>query len=433
MKQLFSWIDKALPLAEELETELTKRPAVSPDSGGEGELDKCVFLEGWLRAQGITQLERFDAPDSRARGGVRPNLIATILGGDASIPGDGASIPGSAGENSGRLTSGGRLWIISHMDVVPPGEFSHWKTDPWTAVRFDDGPLGPRLVGRGVEDNQQGLTASVLAALAFIKQGLKPARTIKLYFAADEENGSEFGIGWLLENHGGLFQKGDMALIPDSGDPKGETIEIAEKNLIWARFVTRGAQAHGSRPDLGANAHLAGADLALRLHYGLSEKFGEHDPLFEPDYSTFQPTKKEANVPNINTIPGEDVFCMDMRVLPRYPIKTVLGEIDRIKEEVAAKHKVTIDYSLIQSNESPPTSADAPLIRSLSAAIGEVYGVSARPIGIGGGTVAAFLRRLGIDCAVWGRIADSAHQPNEFSLLENIIGDAKVMAAVISC
>jgi len=122
------------------------------------------------------------------------------------------------------------------------------------------------------------------------------------------------------------------------------------------------------------------------------------------------------------------VFCMDMRIIPQYPVRAVLDEIDRIKEEIAAKHKVTIEYSLAQSSESPATSAQAPLIQSLSAAIGEVYGVKARPVGIGGGTVAAYLRRVGIDSAVWARLCDNAHQPNEYALVENIVGDAKVMA-----
>ena len=406
---VFSYIEKSIPLAVELETELTKRPALSPDSGGEGELDKCLFLEGWLKVHGITQLERYDAPDERAKGGVRPNLIATIPGGE----------------------EGGRLWIMSHIDVVPPGELSLWNSDPWTVARADDGPLGPRLIGRGVEDNQQGLVSSALAALAFVKRGLRPARMVKLLFAADEENGSAYGIDWLIKNHGNLFQPNDMVIIPDGGDSRGETMEVAEKNLIWARFVTRGLQTHGSRPDQGANAHLAGAELAVRLHYDLSAKFGDHDPLFEPDYSTFQPTKKEANVPNINTIPGEDVFCMDMRVLPRYPAKTVLAEIDRIKAEVAEKHKVTIEYTLPQLMESRPTSPDAPVIQFLSAAIREVYGVDPRPIGVGGGTVGAYLRNAGIDSVVWSRINNTAHQPNEYALLENILGDAKVFSLLM--
>jgi len=405
-EKLFSWLENSVELAIELETELTKRPAISPESGGEGELDKCLFLEKWLRDHGITRLERYDAPDSRAKGGVRPNLIATI--------------DGSSGSDE-------RLWIMSHIDVVPPGEEKLWDSDPWTIVRKDD-PPGLRLIGRGTEDNQQGLVSSVLAALAFTKQGLKPARTIKLLFAADEEVGSVYGIGWLVKNHRDLFNKNDMVLVPDGGDINGECIEIAEKNILWIRFLTRGKQTHASMPDSGVNAFIAASDLAVRLHFELSQKFGERDPLFAPDYSTFQPTKKEANVPNINTIPGEDVFYMDMRVLPRYSPASVLAEVDRIKTEIEKKYHVTIEHSLNQMMESKPTGADAPIVKLLTKAASEVYGVTPRPIGIGGGTVAAYLRNIGIDSAVWTKTDETLHQPNEYALIDNIIGDAKVMA-----
>jgi succinyl-diaminopimelate desuccinylase len=282
-----------------------------------------------------------------------------------------------------------------------------------------------------VEDNQQGLVSSVLAALALVELGITPARTVKLLFVADEENGSLYGIDWLLKNHGDLFRKNDMVLIPDSGDRRGESIEVAEKNLLWARFTTRGLQAHGSRPDQGANAHLAGAELAVRLHYDLLKKFSARDPLFEPEYSTFEPTKKEANVPNINTIPGEDVFCMDMRILPHYPVKTVLAEIDAIKARIEAAQGVKITCELPQRIESKATPEDAPLIRLLSHTIREVYGVEAKPVGIGGGTVAAYLRNAGIDSAVWARLDHTAHQPNEYALIGNILGDASVMALLM--
>ena len=409
-ERVFSFIAGSAAVAVELETALTGIPAISPDSGGEGELEKLLFLESWLRGQGIDRLERYDAPDSRARGGVRPNLVATI--------------PGRSDDS--------RLWIISHLDVVPPGEASLWTGDPWTVTQQDRGDgRGLRLVGRGVEDNQQGLVSSVLAALSLTRQGIVPARTVKLLFAADEENGSRYGVDWLLKNVDGLFRGDDMALIPDGGDPLGETLEIAEKNLVWIRFNTIGAQAHGSRPDLGANAHLAGAELAVRLHGELSQKFSDHDSLFEPDCSTFEPTKKEANVPNINTIPGDDVFCMDMRILPRYPVAAVLAEVDRIKAEVEAKHRVTVSYTLPQRQESRPTPADAPVVKLLSEVVREVCGVDPRPVGIGGGTVGAYLRNAGIDSVVWSRMDDTAHQPDEYALLDNILDGARVMALLM--
>jgi len=414
-EKIFELIGNSTELAIELETELCKRPAISPENGGEGELDKCEFLSDWLKAHGIDQLERFDAPDQRAKGGVRPNLVATIPGKDSSA----------------------RLWIMSHIDVVPPGEASFWDGDPWTLKVLDGGKrsdgtaLGKRVVGRGVEDNQQGLTSSVIAALALIKHGIVPSRTVKLLFAADEENGSGYGIHWMIKNHPDLFRKGDMAIIPDSGARDGSEIEVAEKSHVWMKFITKGQQTHAAMPDSGINACLAGADMTVRLFYGLSEKFSDHDSLFDPDYSTFQPTKKEPNVPNINTIPGEDIFYYDMRILPRHPVDEVLKEIDRIKAEVEKKHRVTISYNLIQRNESPPTSQDAPLIKLLSKSIEEVYMVKTKNIGIGGGTFAAYLRKIGIDCAVWARFDSTAHQPNEYALLENILGDARVMALMM--
>jgi len=406
-EKLFTWLEKSKELAIELETELTKRQAVSPESGGEGELDKCIFIEEWLKKHGINQLTRYDAPFKSAKGGVRPNLIAEIKG--------------SADESEGCL------WIMSHTDVVPPGEEKLWDSDPWTVVHKNDS-LGDRLIGRGTEDNQQGLVSSILAALAFAEQNLKPYRTIKLLFSADEEVGSVYGIDWLVKNKRELFNNNDMVLVPDGGDPEGECIEVAEKNILWIRFVTRGKQAHGSMPDLGANAFLAGSDLAVRLHFELSDKFNKRDEMFDPNYSTFQPTKKEANVPNINTIPGEDVFCVDMRVLPCYSPDSILKEVDRIKTEVELKYGVKIEYTLPQLMVSKPTSADAPIVKLLTKAAAEVYNVKPRPIGIGGGTMAAYLRNIGIDCAVWTKTRETLHQPNEYALLDNIIGDAKVMA-----
>ncbi len=397
--QIFNYIEKSKSLVIDLEAGLTSRPAISPESGGEGEIDKCLYLEDWLKSHGITNLERHDAPDPRAKTGIRPNLVATI-----------------PGKNDTK-----RLWIMSHLDVVPPGEMSLWNSDPWKMIEKDG-----KLFGRGVEDNQQGLVSSVIAALSLLDQGIIPPHTVKLLFAADEENGSAYGIEWLIQNRE-LFRKDDMVLIPDGGDSQGVDIQIAEKNVLWITFKTQGMQAHGSRPNEGINAHLAGADLAVRLHDGLYSHFSGSDPLFEPPLSTFEPTKKEANVPNINTIPGEDSFSMDMRILPCYPNKTVLAEIDKIKAEIEAKYKVIVTYVINNAGESKATSADAPVVKILSKLVKEVYKVDTRVIGIGGGTVGAFLRNEGIDSVVWSRMDDTAHQPNEYTLMENILGDAKVM------
>jgi succinyl-diaminopimelate desuccinylase len=38
---------------------------------------------------------------------------------------------------------------------------------------------------------------------------------------------------------------------------------------------------------------------------------------------------------------------------------------------------------------------------------------------------------MGIDSAVWARLSDTAHQPNEYALVKDMLGDAKVMALLM--
>ena len=77
-----------------------------------------------------------------------------------------------------------------------------------------------------------------------------------------------------------------------------------------------------------------------------------------------------------------------------------------------------------------PLRSTPPVVKALAKAVSEVYGVNARPIGIGGGTVGAYLRKAGYECVVWARMNETAHQPNESADMANIIGDAKVFASL---
>jgi succinyl-diaminopimelate desuccinylase len=142
-----------------------------------------------------------------------------------------------------------------------------------------------------------------------------------------------------------------------------------------------------------------------------------------------EPTKKEENVPNINTIPAEDVFYFDCRMLPQYQLTDLMEDMKRIAAEVAAEFKVEIRAEPVQmAQAAPPTSPDAPVVRMLANAVRDVYGGEPFTRGIGGGTVAALFRRRGIPAVVWGRNEGQAHKPNEFSVIANMVGNAAVYA-----
>jgi succinyl-diaminopimelate desuccinylase len=393
------FIDENIFIAVELEKNLTEIKALAPENGGDGESEKCAFLEKFLAENGITRLTKFEADDERVSSKKRPNLIAEI--------------PGVSAES---------VWVCTHMDVVPAGEISLWETDPWTAVEKNG-----KIFGRGTEDNQQGLASGVLAAIALVKEKIVPQKTLKLLFMADEEVGSNFGMKFLLANHAEIFSKNDRILIPDGGDEKGETIEIAEKNILWLKFHTKGKQAHGSRPDQGCNAKIASSYLALKIHE-LEKILTARDEMFEPDRSTFQPTMQMQNVSGVNIIPGDDVFCCDCRILPCYPLNEIREKVKKIVLETEGKFGVKIETEELQAEESRATGADSAVAKELAQAIEKVHGKKTRFIGIGGGTVAASLRNAGFDAVVWSTMDEKAHQPNEYAVTENIAADAKTIA-----
>lgn len=399
--KLFTYLKESKKEMVMLEKVLTSNPALAPETGGQGEIKKAEALTEWLLKNGFTQenIERFDAPDSRVESGKRPNIVVTIPGEKADY----------------------NIWVMAHLDVVPTGDLKLWETNPWEAVEKDG-----KIYGRGVEDNQQGLVSGVFAALAFIKNEIKPVHTIKLLFMADEEVGSAYGMIWLLHNTQ-LFKKEDIYLIPDGGDPKGQTIEIAEKNILWLKVNVKGKQCHGSRPDQGKNACLAACDLSLQLH-ALQKKFSKKDPLFEPNYSTFQPTRRLANVDGVNIIPGKDTFFMDCRILPCYTLDKVQNAINKLCSKTEKKYGVSVSYETVQKSESPATPKNAPVVKKLSQAIKDVHGIEPKTIGIGGGTVGAELRREGMHCVVWSTMDELAHMPNEYCIIENIVKDAETLA-----
>ncbi len=400
---VFNQIDSLRSEMEQALISLIGIPAIAPENGGDGEEQKAQRLIRLLKQAGFDKIERFDAPDKRVSSGKRPNIIAYLNG----------------------ASNEKRLWIITHMDVVPAGEEAAWtQTKPFQPVL-----KGDRIVGRGSEDNGQSLVASVFALKALKQLGIKPALTVGLVFVADEEQGSGYGIEYLMDKC--IFKSSDLIVVPDSGNEQGSFIEVAEKSILWLKLTTFGKQSHGSRPDKGLNAHRVGMEVSLALDKMLHEKYTLKDDRFDVPESTFEPTKKERNVDAVNVIPGEDVTYFDCRIHPSYALDEVLGDINGLLSYYREKSGAEFRLELLQKQESPWLETDnAEVVLKLKAAIKETRGIEASVGGIGGGSCAAFFRKQGIAAAVWSTIFEVAHQPNEFALVANMVADAKVFAVL---
>lgn len=402
-ERFFAKIEELEPSMVETLCDLVAIPAIGPADGGVGEFHKAEYLIKKLKELGFGDVSTYALPDPKAAGGERPNLVVRF--------------PGKTKR---------RLWIVAHMDVVPEGERALWHTDPFKA-EVKDG----RVYGRGTSDNGQELVASLYALCALKELGITPEYEVCLAFVADEELGSEYGIAHLLKK--GLFAEDDLVIVPDMGTEKADFVEIAEKSICWMEFTVEGKQVHGSTPHLGVNACRAANAFATALDEALHAAFPERDGLFDPPESTFEPTRRRANVANVNTVPGLEIFSFDCRVLPSVPLDDVLKVVDAETKKAEEKYKVKITRKFPQIEQAAaPTAEDAPVVKTLLAALAEVYpGMKPKVGGVGGGTCGAFFRRAGIPAVVWCQEIDCAHMPNEHIEIKHMLNEAKVFALMM--
>ena len=404
--------NEILASTEKLERSMTEAlirlcriPAVSPHNGGTGEDAKILELAKIIDELGLKditlRLEHVD--DEKAQSGKRPSLFL---------------------EFPGRKKQ--RICILTHIDIVPEGDRTLWTLDP-----FSPEVRGTRIYGRGVSDNGTCLVSSLFALKAIQDAGITPEYTVLLAFVADEEMGSHYGLEPLMERD--IFRPDDLVVVPDSGNDAGDFIEVAEKAMWKLLFTVTGKQVHASLPNKGINACRVANILAYEVDEALHKAFTQRNDTFDPPFSTFEPTRRFANVPATNIVPGRERFEFDCRVLPEVSLDEAAEVVRKVCADVEQRTGAKIELDIDRTDAAPVTSPNDEVCRLLVKSVKEVLGFEPKTGGIGGGTFAAFFRKKGIPAAVWSQECGGvAHQPDEFTEISYLVNNAKVFALMMA-
>jgi acetylornithine deacetylase/succinyl-diaminopimelate desuccinylase-like protein len=143
--------------------------------------------------------------------------------------------------------TGKPVLLSAHADTVGV-EPELWSVDPTAGVISGD-----YLYGRGSFDDKGGIAVFATAAMRLARAHVPLRRDIVLVFEADEEGG-DYGIDWLAENHWAKLDaayslnEGGIINTDASGRPRLAAPTVRDKISLSVKLHTRGVSTHSSRP-----------------------------------------------------------------------------------------------------------------------------------------------------------------------------------------
>ena len=133
------------------------------------------------------------------------------------------------------------LILQGHVDVVPPGDRTRWRSEPFTPTA-----VGGRIRGRGACDMKAGVAANLAAAAALAAAGIRTRNPFALHSVIAEEDGGLGAFGTLARGH-----TGSACIITE---PTHGTLITANAGALTFTLEVPGRATHASTAYVGSNA-----------------------------------------------------------------------------------------------------------------------------------------------------------------------------------
>ncbi len=358
-----------------LTQELIKCASITPKD--DGVMDVC---EKFLKAQGFN-VQRII---SGTGDWVIKNLFATI----------------SSGEGS-------HLAIAGHLDVVPSGDLSLWKHDPFAAI-IENG----RLFGRGSVDMKSGLACAMCAASQLVKDGF--SGTISFLITGDEEEGTEHGTRAILNWCSANGIKFDACLVaePTGFDYLGQAFNIGRRGSLNIKLTSYGEQGHAACPDDFLNPITPLVDMLSFLKNTPLDKGSENFPPSNLEVTSID----VGNVPH-NVIPAKAEAKFNVRYNCLHTKDSLLQKVHEARDKFF-KNPDNLNIFVNDCSE-PFICENKNLIDCMKSAIKSTLGVSPDASTGGGTTDGRFINKY---CPIieFGVPSNEMHKINEAVSLEDI-------------
>jgi succinyl-diaminopimelate desuccinylase len=290
------------------------------------------------------------------------------------------------------------LAFAGHTDVVPPGDLSAWRVDPFAAELMDG-----VIYGRGAVD-MKGAIACFVAAVARFLDEHTPEGSISLLITGDEEgpavNGTRKLLAWMKEQ-GEVI---DACVVGEPTNPAqiGEMVKIGRRGSLTGRLTVRGRQGHTAYPDHADNPI---PRLLAMLGVITGEPLDGGSEHFEP--SRLEMTSVDVGNPASNVIPAEARATFNIRFNDRHSARSIKDWLRARLGETGGSYELEVACSGEAFITLP-----GPLTELMESIIEQELGITPELSTSGGTSDARFIKDV---CPVieFGLVSRTIHQVDE--------------------
>ncbi|HEX3496987.1 MAG TPA: succinyl-diaminopimelate desuccinylase [Methylocella sp.] len=309
------------------------------------------------------------------------------------------------------------LVFAGHTDVVPVGDATKWRFNPF-AAKLADGAI----FGRGAADMKSGVAAFTAAACAYAARGSHKG-SIGFLITGDEEgpaiNGTEKLLRWAYEKG----ERFDHCIVgePTSFEVLGDTIKIGRRGSLNATLIVEGRQGHAAYPERADNPipmlmRLLGALTAAPIDSGTAHF----------DASNLEIVSVDVGNPAFNVIPAEARARVNVRFNDSWSPETLAAELRRRLDSVNVPFTLTLEPCNAVAFLTKPDAFTDLVAKVIEKKTGR------RPVltTSGGTSDARFIRAY---CPVleFGLVGATAHMVDEHVSIADLEGLADIYAAIL--
>ncbi|HEX4256228.1 MAG TPA: M20/M25/M40 family metallo-hydrolase, partial [Streptosporangiaceae bacterium] len=191
-------------------------------------------------------------------------------------------------------------------------------------------------------------------------------------------------------------------------EPTERQVGTAHRGFAWTEVTVTGVAAHGSRPQLGADAILAAGPLLVAFGQFDHRLRGRPHPFLGPGNlhaSLISGGTEES------TIPDRCRFTVERRTLPGETQARVEADLAELIERTRpADPRVTVSTRTVLYRPAMETPATEPIVRALISAAGP--GTAVAPMSYWADS--AFLAAAGLPTVLYGPEGEGAHADTEW-------------------